>query len=227
VTLSTGLTEPTAAPVSLRERKKLATRRTLRRAALGLVAERGFAHVTVEDIAEAADVSPRTFFNYFPTKEAAIFGAAPERMEAVRQRLILRVPGETALDALRVVLVGEAKARAEEFGDLGADTAGWLRRMKSAHVDAPFRAALAARMAMVERVMAEALAERLGTDPEDDPYPALLASMATGIMRTTLTFWANTGGVTPLDQLTDIACQALADGLREDCALRQAARRQA
>src|ERR1700749_3618839 len=85
--------------VSLRERKKLATRRALRRHALGLVAKRGFANVTVEDIAEAADVSPRTFFNYFPSKEAALFGADPDRAASLRDRLVRTTPGSSALDA--------------------------------------------------------------------------------------------------------------------------------
>src|SRR5206468_13096973 len=102
----TGTTVPAGEThASLRERKKLATRRALRRAALDLVTERGFAHVTVEDIAAAADVSPRTFFNYFPTKEAALFGADPDRIPALRERVARLAPGEPALTALRLVMV--------------------------------------------------------------------------------------------------------------------------
>ena len=92
---------------TLRERKKLATRHALRRVALDLVAERGFAHVTVEDIAQEAEVSARTFFNYFPSKEAAILGIDPERVEALRQRLADVPAGETPLEAVRSVLVEE------------------------------------------------------------------------------------------------------------------------
>ena len=44
------------------------------------MAERGFANVTIEDITEVADVAPRTFFNYFPSKESAVIGADPERV---------------------------------------------------------------------------------------------------------------------------------------------------
>src|SRR6266446_9036901 len=102
MTTPTGTTVPAGEThASLRERKKLATRRSLRRAALDLVAERGFAHVTIEDIAEAADVSPRTFFNYFPSKEAALFGTDPERIAALRDRVVRQAPGEPVLDAPR------------------------------------------------------------------------------------------------------------------------------
>src|SRR5271166_3978492 len=211
----------TAPPaVSLRERKKLATRRLLRRVALDLIAERGMVNVTVEDIAEAADVSPRTFFNYFPSKEAALFGADPDRITALRQRVVREAPGEPVLEALRLVIVSDAQKVADELSELGGDPADWLRRMKEARADPHLRAAHAAQMAMVERAIAEGLAERLGTDPDRDPYPGLLAAMAAGVFRSSMNFWAGSGGTVPLDQLIDLAFRALADGLPENCALR-------
>src|ERR1700722_11417966 len=113
------VTPATGPPVSLRERKKLATRRLLRRAALELVAERGLSNVTVEDIAEAGEVAPRTFFNYFASKEAVLFGGDPERAADLRERVASWEPGKSALDALRVVLAQDSEAMADELRSLG------------------------------------------------------------------------------------------------------------
>src|SRR5579871_3461949 len=110
---------PTGAPVSLRERKKQATRLLLRRTALELVAERGLANVTVEDIAEEADVSPRTFFNYFPSKEAVLFGGDAERAAELRERVATVAPGASAPDALRLVLTEDSESMAGELRSLG------------------------------------------------------------------------------------------------------------
>jgi AcrR family transcriptional regulator len=205
---------------SLRERKKLATRRSIRRTAIELIAERGFSHVTVEDIAAAAEVSPRTFFNYFPSKEAVLYGTDPGRAEETHDRLINDLPGHSALEVLRVVLLDQVRQIADEFSELGGDPARWVTLMKAAHADPQLRAARAAHMSEVESGLASALAERLGTDPELDPYPILLASVATGVLRATLTFWAAVGGTVPLVQLTDAAFHAVAGGFGEDCALR-------
>jgi AcrR family transcriptional regulator len=206
---------------SLRERKKLATRRSLRRITLDLVTERGFAHVTVDDIAEAADVSTRTFFNYFPSKEAALFGTYSDQATALRERIAHEAPGEPVLDALRMVMVSNAQTVADELSELGGDPAEWLRRMKAARADPHLRAARAAQMAMVERAISEGLAERLGTDPDRDPYPGLLAATAAGVFRASMMFWTGSGGTESLDRIVDLAFRALADGLPEDCALRQ------
>jgi AcrR family transcriptional regulator len=216
------LTEIPAAPASLRERKKLATRRALRRAALSLIVQRGYAHVTVEDIAEAAEVSPRTFFNYFASKEAVLFGGDAGRLSALRARLLEHPPGENALTALQEALAGEARAISDELAALGPDRAGWLRQAKSAYADPHLQAARAAHMASMEAVIATALAERLGADADRDPYPLLLASTGLAVLRTALSSWSRSGGAVPLDQLTTAACQALASGLPEDHALRDA-----
>ena len=82
-------------PISLRERKKARTRRALVEAALRLFAERGFEATTVAEIAEAAEVSPRTFFTYFPAKEDVLFAGAQDRIERVRNALDRRAPDES------------------------------------------------------------------------------------------------------------------------------------
>ena len=145
-------------------------------------------------------------------------GATPP---VLRERVIHTAPGEPALEALRMIMVSDARAVADELGALGGNPVDWLRRMKGAHADSQLRAARAAQMAMVERAVTEGLAERLGTDPERDPYPGLLAATAAGVFRASITFWAGSGGTVPLDQLVDLAFRALAAGLPERCALRQ------
>src|ERR687890_697446 len=96
----------------LRERKKLATRLALHQAALQLVAERGLDAVSVDDIAARADVSPRTFFNYFPTKDDAVLGLDPAALRRTAQALAERPPDEPAVAALRAVQSEQAEEMA-------------------------------------------------------------------------------------------------------------------
>jgi AcrR family transcriptional regulator len=206
---------------SLRERKKLATRRLLRRTAIVLIAERGLANVTVEDIAEAAQVSPRTFFNYFPSKEAVLFSGDPDRVAALRAGIAHGAPGKTALALVHEVLVRDSAAVTEELHSLGGNPADWLYRMKAARADPHVRAAHAAQMALLERAIAEGIAARLGTDLESDPYPGVLAAAAVSVLRASVAFWTGTGGSVPLGTLLDRAFEALGAGLPENCDLRR------
>jgi AcrR family transcriptional regulator len=85
----------------LRERKKQRTREQIIDAAMGLFAERGYHATTIADIAEAADVAPRTFFSYFPSKEAVVFHNVERDLDSLANALAQRLPGESAFDALR------------------------------------------------------------------------------------------------------------------------------
>jgi AcrR family transcriptional regulator len=169
----------------------------------------------VEEIAEAANVSPRTFFNYFPTKEAALFGADPELACATRDAIVHQWPGEPVLAVLRAIMTKQAAEVVNEFAELGGDPLEWLGRMRASRTDPHLHAAHGAQMAAIERSLAEAIAQRLGTTPERDPYPGLLASIATGVFRSSMSFWASSGGTVPLEHLVDQAFAALASGLQE------------
>ncbi len=199
----------------LRERKKLATRRALRHAALELVAARGFANVTVEDIAAAADVSPRTFFNYFPSKEAALLADDPELLVELRDAIRSRPVGEAVLDVVRAVMKSKL-SEATHLVDEGSEPLETLRRMKAVFADPHLRAAFVAHMGAIERCIAEGIAERLGADLAEDPYPSLVAVSATSAMRLAFVLWARSGGRARLNSLLDAAFAAMRSGLADD-----------
>jgi AcrR family transcriptional regulator len=181
--------------------------------ALQLVAERGFAHITVEDIAAAADVSTRTFFNYFPSKESAVIGADPDKIARIQQKLLDRPIDEPPLVALRAVLVDYAATIAEELDDLGEGRESWFRRFCVVREDPDLLGAYVAHIAEIERRIVETLAFRLGTDPSSDPYPALIAATVLAAVRVAGLHWSTNDGSDSLSRLTGAAIDSLAAGL--------------
>jgi AcrR family transcriptional regulator len=106
--------------LGLRERKKLRTRQAIAASALRLFAEHGYDETTIADITAAADVSPRTFFSYFPSKEDVVFAEVDDRLAQVREGLTRPRPGESPLAAIRRSVVDVIEALATQHGEFGA-----------------------------------------------------------------------------------------------------------
>jgi AcrR family transcriptional regulator len=102
--MSTDVDAPGTSGIGLRERKKARTREALQEAAMDRFARQGFDGTTVEEIAEACEVSPRTFFRYFPTKEDVLFADAATRRERLLAVIVARPAGEPAFVALRAAM---------------------------------------------------------------------------------------------------------------------------
>ena len=104
--------------LGVRERKKQAARTALTEAALRLFQANGFDATTVNDIARLANMSPRTFFRYFDTKEDVVFQDAPQQLEALRRFLADRPSGESNAVALRAALTAFAEVLEGEREEL-------------------------------------------------------------------------------------------------------------
>src|SRR5258708_8250390 len=87
--------------VDRQEGRKRRTRQAMQKAALELFAERGYRETTINDIAERAEVAPRTVTVHFPAKEELLLDAEPFTLDSLSGRLYARRPHESALEALR------------------------------------------------------------------------------------------------------------------------------
>jgi AcrR family transcriptional regulator len=192
-------------PISLRERKKARTRRALVEAALRLFAERGFEATTVAEIAEAADVSPRTFFTYFPAKEDVLFADAQDRIDRLRDALAKRTPDESLLDALRRAareIVADQSFRAEEqrahMQVIGANPALGARALQD--------------LLAAEQVVAAAIADDLGVD-QTDLQPQVAAAAAVNALRGAFMTWFLSGASGDPQPAFDQALDLIEHGL--------------
>jgi len=155
--------------LGLRERKKQRTRETIARAAHALFAERGYHATTLNDIARAADVSTRTIFSYFASKEDILFSDFPLMRHALAQALADRPEGEDTLETVRKFILASRKPETSELDE-------------QLHVcitnDETLRSHLRARIAQLEELTAPAIAEDLGA-PANDPRPQIVAASLT------------------------------------------------
>src|SRR5690349_6420348 len=164
----------------LRERKKLATRQALSTAALRLAREHGPQNVRVDDIAEAAGVSPRTYNNYFSSREQAIVVAlAAERGQHVAAARRKRPADEPLEHAVVGALI-------EQYCDEVEPERHTLALITSAPArQAEFLDTIAA----IERPLAEAIAARTGADGPGDLGPEVLAAAVSGAARVAAQRW--------------------------------------
>jgi AcrR family transcriptional regulator len=169
----------------LRERKKQQTRDLIAETARGLFAERGFEAVTVAEIARAADVSEKTVFNYFQTKEDLFYS----RLEAFEEELLTaireRAAGETVLGAFRRFVLDPGGVFAMQSG---GDATERLRTITRVITQSP---ALLARERQVFARYTESLAALLAEETgagTDDVEPRVVASALLGVHRSLIEF---------------------------------------
>jgi AcrR family transcriptional regulator len=203
----------------LRERKKSETRQLLAEVAMRLFAEQGFDEVKVADIAAAANVSEKTVFNYFPTKEDLVLeGRAKLDAELVRA-VAERAPGEAVLSAVRRHTLAVAERmnatppeRRAAFRAIVQNSPAVYARLRQMSAD-------------YERQLEEMLAQETGTS-NDDPIPRIVAH-ALGILAHLafgMTAWpdgrqqSHAESIANIEATFDLFARGLKDyGIRKPC----------
>jgi AcrR family transcriptional regulator len=176
---------------SLRDRKKDATRQQIEDVAWELFSTQGFDATTVQLIAERANVAPRTFFRYFPTKEAVLYPELDGFLDQLAEAFARRPRGEPAMvamlnafDALKEAMTADAGRQLERHQLLQRSAAGANSTFLHDHI---------------AQGVADMVRRRYEGDPEADAKARLAAGMVGTVMTLATERWLSSGGTTDLD----------------------------
>lgn len=187
----------------LRERKRLRTYRLIQQSALDLIDQQGYDATTIEQIAAAAEISPSTFFRYFPTKEAVI--VTDEYDPLILAALEALDPDLTPVQAFRSVVNGL-------FQDIYLrDRARLLHRVTLIFGTPQLRARILEGTRDTSQEFAAVLAQQRGLPP-DDPGIRLALSAIMAVLTTVLQDWAEAGGSGNLPRIVDEGLALLESG---------------
>jgi AcrR family transcriptional regulator len=199
---------PDAERPTLRERKKEKTRQALEDAALELFAEKGFDGTTVDEIAERCDVSQRTFFRYYGTKEDVLFADGDERLQAMLAELARRPLDELPLRAVQAAFIYSTIEYAQDRERI-------VLRSRIFDGSSHLRSHKFERQISWEESVTAALVERDAMRPtgggEPTPHLRLVAGVALACLRAALHQWIEVGGDLP--DLVNDGFDYVVDGL--------------
>ena len=177
------------------------------RTAMALFAERGFHAVTVEEIAEAAEISPRTFFRYFPAKEDVVLLEQRRMYQRLVDAFTARPADEPPITALRNAYLATS--------DVPASRRKAVLQHNQVRLDVP---AILARGygedVLGNEAIVAGLAERMGIDPADDPRPAIAAATVAAAAATAFDRWVRSGGRGNPSDAVGAAIAMVESGLR-------------
>lgn len=198
-------------PAGLRERKKLRTRDALLSAAFGLFSRKGFEATTVDEIADAVEVSSRTFFRYFASKDDMILSSIDEQYTAAFEQFERRPAGEPVLTALRRAIVGVLRACESGQTELAPERYTCVVELLSSSPALAARTLEQCTVRVAE--LTQRVARRMGVDATSDPRPTLVAAVVMSAVQTATVAWRADEPDAPSSVLVDRAFGLLEGGI--------------
>jgi len=178
----------------LRERKRRETRAALSLAAIRLCLQHGWENVTVDDIAAVANVSPRTFRNYFSTKAEAVAAGHLERMLRIADELRSRPANEPLWTAMSLSVATQFETPVQKAPEVNR----WRERVRFLFTEPAIHGEVLKANEAAQSELAKAIAERIGAGHTNGLYPHLLAAVVTSVVGVVAERWMRDGPSTSI-----------------------------